>query len=85
MSGTPSACSRCLVSPPLFPLEIGSRVVANNCCRDPEPFDWYQRYSGIRDLVNQYVRREDNILMSGAGNSREFPLLISMDRAAFGL
>ncbi len=22
-------------------------------CRDPEPFDWYQRYSGIRDLVNQ--------------------------------
>jgi hypothetical protein len=21
--------------------------------RDPEPFDWYQRYSGVRDLVNQ--------------------------------
>lgn len=21
--------------------------------RDPEPFDWYQRYSGIRDLINQ--------------------------------
>ena len=21
--------------------------------KDPEPFDWYQRYSGIRDLVNQ--------------------------------
>ena len=40
-------------------------------CRDPEPFDWYQRYSGIRDLINQYVRREDNILMSGAGNSRK--------------
>ena len=19
--------------------------------KDPEPFDWYQRYSGIRDLV----------------------------------
>lgn len=22
-------------------------------CRDPEPFDWYQRYSGVRDLINQ--------------------------------
>ena len=21
--------------------------------KDPEPFDWYQRYSGIRDLINQ--------------------------------
>lgn len=21
--------------------------------RDPEPFDWYQRYSGVRDIVNQ--------------------------------
>src|SRR3546814_3927261 len=38
---------------------------------DAEPFDWYQRYSGIRDLINQYVRREDNILMSGAGNRSE--------------
>ncbi|KAJ1435661.1 hypothetical protein B484DRAFT_417036, partial [Ochromonadaceae sp. CCMP2298] len=38
--------------------------------KDPEPFDWYQRYSGIRDLVNQYVKREDVILMAGAGNSR---------------
>ena len=39
-------------------------------CRDPEPFDWYQRYSGVRDLVNQYVKREDLILMAGCGNSR---------------
>jgi hypothetical protein len=23
--------------------------------RDPEPFDWYQRYSGVRDLVNQVI------------------------------
>jgi len=38
--------------------------------KDPEPFDWYQRYSGVRDLVNQYVKREDVILMSGCGNSR---------------
>lgn len=39
-------------------------------CRDPEPFDWYQRYSGVRDLINQYIKREDIILMSGCGNSR---------------
>ena len=38
--------------------------------KDPEPFDWYQRYSGIKDLVAQYVKKSDNILMSGAGNSR---------------
>jgi hypothetical protein len=23
--------------------------------RDPEPFDWYQRYFSIRDLIGQYV------------------------------
>lgn len=38
--------------------------------KDPEPFDWYQRYSGIKDLIAQYVKKSDNILMSGAGNSR---------------
>jgi hypothetical protein len=38
--------------------------------RDPEPFDWYQRYSGVRDLINQYVKREDMVLMAGCGNSR---------------
>jgi len=38
--------------------------------KDPEPFDWYQRYSGIRDLINQYVKREDQILMAGCGTSR---------------
>ena len=38
--------------------------------KDPEPFDWYQRYSGVRDLINQYIKREDVILMAGCGNSR---------------
>ena len=23
--------------------------------KDPEPFDWYQRYSGVRDLINQVI------------------------------
>ena len=38
--------------------------------KDPEPFDWYQRYSGVKDLVQQYVKRTDHILMLGSGNSR---------------
>ena len=38
--------------------------------RDPEPFDWYQRYSGISELLNKYVKKDDNILLAGAGNSR---------------
>ena len=41
-----------------------------NLNRDPEPFDWYQRYSGVKDLVAQYVRKTDHILMLGCGNSR---------------
>ena len=39
-------------------------------CRDPEPFDWYQRYSGLKDLVGQYLKKSDHIMMSGCGNSR---------------
>lgn len=38
--------------------------------RDPEPFDWYQRYSGLKDLVGQYMKADDHILMLGCGNSR---------------
>lgn len=38
--------------------------------KDPEPFDWYQRYTGVKDLIAQYVKKEDNILNVGAGNSR---------------
>ncbi|KAI9910631.1 hypothetical protein PsorP6_010791 [Peronosclerospora sorghi] len=38
--------------------------------KDAEPFDWYQRYDGLKELLNQYVKKTDNILMAGAGNSR---------------
>ncbi|KAL7689699.1 putative methyltransferase type 11, S-adenosyl-L-methionine-dependent methyltransferase [Plasmopara halstedii] len=38
--------------------------------KDAEQFDWYQRYGGLKDLLNQYVKKTDNILMAGAGNSR---------------
>ena len=36
---------------------------------DPEPFDWYQRFSGIKDLVGQYLKKEDHVLNIGCGNS----------------
>lgn len=39
-------------------------------CRDPEPFDWYQRYSGLKDLIGQYIKKTDHMLMAGCGNSR---------------
>lgn len=38
--------------------------------RDPEPFDWYQRWSGIRDVLTEYIKPTQNILVIGAGNSR---------------
>ena len=38
--------------------------------KDPEPFDWYQRYSGLKDLIAQYVKKTDHILNVGCGNSR---------------
>jgi len=42
--------------------------------RDPEPFDWYQRFSGIKDLIvpaqNPLINPESKILNVGCGNSR---------------
>lgn len=38
--------------------------------RDPEPFDWYQRWAGLKDTLLEYVQTNHTILMLGAGNSR---------------
>ena len=38
--------------------------------KDKEPYDWYQRYGGIKDIVTQYVARDFKILMLGCGNSK---------------
>mmetsp|Transcript_113955 Transcript_113955/g.317341 ORF Transcript_113955/g.317341 Transcript_113955/m.317341 type:complete len:212 (-) Transcript_113955:245-880(-) len=38
--------------------------------RDPEPFDWYQRWAGLKDTLLEYVTPQNTILMLGAGNSR---------------
>eukprot|EP00916_Digyalum_oweni_P000233 GHVL01000347.1.p1 GENE.GHVL01000347.1~~GHVL01000347.1.p1 ORF type:complete len:211 (+),score=24.52 GHVL01000347.1:63-695(+) len=38
--------------------------------KDPEPFDWYQRWAGLKECVTEYVKPNHKILMSGCGNSR---------------
>lgn len=38
--------------------------------RDPEPFDWYQRWSGLKDTFLEYVQPSYQVLMAGSGNSR---------------
>jgi ubiquinone/menaquinone biosynthesis C-methylase UbiE len=38
--------------------------------RDPEPFDWYQRWAGLKDVLMEYVQTNHQILMLGCGNSR---------------
>ena len=38
--------------------------------KDPEPFDWYQRYQGLKDIIKQNIRTDHNILMAGSGSSR---------------
>ena len=43
--------------------------------KDKEPFDWYQRYNGIKDIITQYVQPSFQILNVGAGNSRKCSLL----------
>jgi len=38
--------------------------------RDPEPFDWYQRWAGLKDTFLEYCQTHMKILMLGSGNSR---------------
>ena len=59
---TRSAPPSSLPPPPTPPLPLPPR--------DPEPFDWYQRFSGVKDLVAQYVKKTDHIMNIGCGNSR---------------
>jgi hypothetical protein len=40
-----------------------------NSYRETEAFDWYQKYSGVKDIITQYVKKANNILHVGAGNS----------------
>mmetsp|Transcript_24214 Transcript_24214/g.28183 ORF Transcript_24214/g.28183 Transcript_24214/m.28183 type:complete len:222 (+) Transcript_24214:47-712(+) len=38
--------------------------------RDPEPFDWYQRFSGFKDKIASHLATDAKILNVGSGNSR---------------
>ena len=38
--------------------------------KDKDPYDWYQRYNGIKDTITQYIQPDNDILMLGCGNSR---------------
>ena len=37
---------------------------------DPNQFDWYQRYSALKDIMEQYAKPEHSILNIGCGNSK---------------
>eukprot|EP00922_Rhytidocystis_sp_ex-Travisia-forbesii_P007130 GHVS01010407.1.p1 GENE.GHVS01010407.1~~GHVS01010407.1.p1 ORF type:complete len:225 (+),score=20.28 GHVS01010407.1:204-878(+) len=38
--------------------------------KDPEPFEWYQRYSGLKDIfASTGIQHDQRILMIGCGNS----------------
>ena len=39
--------------------------------KDKEQFDWYQRWSSLRDIVTQHITPSSQILNVGAGNSRK--------------
>ena len=36
---------------------------------EKERFEWYQSYSGIKDIITQHMKRDANILCVGCGNS----------------
>lgn len=38
--------------------------------KETEPFDWYQRYSGLRPVFSRFLPRGQRILHAGCGNSR---------------
>lgn len=37
--------------------------------RNPKPFDWYQNYEGVKDIVTQFIKKDSKILNVGCGNS----------------
>ena len=41
--------------------------------KDPEPFDWYQRYSenpNLKGTLNKHIAKNASILVPGCGSSR---------------
>ena len=44
--------------------------------KDKEPFDWYQRYGGLKHIITQAIQPTFTILNVGCGNSRKLVFLI---------
>ncbi len=44
--------------------------------RQSEPFDWYQTYAGIKDVITQYMTKTDKVLNVGCGNSSKIKYII---------
>ncbi len=42
--------------------------------RQLDAFDWYQTYTGIKDMITQYMSKSDKIINLGAGNSSKLIL-----------
>jgi peptidyl-tRNA hydrolase len=49
--------------------KVSTPLSSPSTYRDKEPFDWYQRYSGLKDVVTQYIQPTFQILNIGCGNS----------------
>ncbi|KYQ89160.1 hypothetical protein DLAC_10405 [Tieghemostelium lacteum] len=57
----------------------GAMYWDNRYINNPESFDWYQSYEGLKTIINEQTTHTDNILMVGCGNS-----LLSEDMANDG-
>ena len=38
--------------------------------RDPEPFDWYQRFSGLKDIITTHIDNTSRLLNVGASDEK---------------
>ncbi|EGR34600.1 protein kinase domain protein [Ichthyophthirius multifiliis] len=52
--------------------------------READPFDWYQRFKGLKNLIQQYITSESVILNVGAGSSskkeQQFQYIINIQK-----
>jgi hypothetical protein len=42
----------------------------NRYSREPEVFEWYQRYLHFSDLLKTHITKESHILIIGCGSSK---------------
>ena len=43
---------------------------AERYAKDPEPYDWYNRYAKLRSIISHACARDAPVLVPGCGNSR---------------